>query len=98
MSTAATMPSTMHNAYARIGSPSNPISVLADLIGTGHNAFAGSWTGGAGATAMELAVLDWMRDFAASTALTEEAFRHEGACSELACARIAMSRARVRVA
>ena len=34
--------------FARIGSPSNPVSVLADLIGTGHNAFAGSWTGGAG--------------------------------------------------
>ena len=27
--------------FARIGSRSNP-SVLADLIGTGHNAFAGS--------------------------------------------------------
>ena len=34
--------------FARIGSPSNPISVLADLIGTGHNTFAGSWTGGRG--------------------------------------------------
>ena len=33
--------------FARVGSPSNPVSVLADLIGMGHNAFAGSWTGGA---------------------------------------------------
>lgn len=49
--------------FARIGSPSNPISVLADLIGTGHNAFAGSWTGGAGASAVELVVLDWLRDW-----------------------------------
>ena len=47
--------------FARIGSPSNPISVLADLIGTGHNTFAGSWTGGAGATALELTVVDWLR-------------------------------------
>src|SRR3954470_22715875 len=47
--------------FARIGSPSNPVSVLADLIATGHNAFAGSWTGGAGASAVELAVLDWLR-------------------------------------
>jgi aromatic-L-amino-acid/L-tryptophan decarboxylase len=46
--------------FARIGSPSNPVSVLADLIGAGHNAFAGSWTGGAGASAMELAVLGWL--------------------------------------
>jgi glutamate/tyrosine decarboxylase-like PLP-dependent enzyme len=47
--------------FARVGSPSNPISVLADLIGTGHNAFAGSWTGGAGASALELATIDWLR-------------------------------------
>ena len=49
--------------FARIGSPSNPISVLADLIGTGHNTFAGSWAGGAGASAVELAVLDWLREW-----------------------------------
>jgi aromatic-L-amino-acid decarboxylase len=49
--------------FARVGSPSNPISVLADLIGSGHNVFAGSWTGGAGASAVELAVLDWLRDW-----------------------------------
>jgi glutamate/tyrosine decarboxylase-like PLP-dependent enzyme len=49
--------------FARIGSPSNPVSVLADLIGAGHNVFAGSWTGGAGASALELAVLDWLREW-----------------------------------
>jgi glutamate/tyrosine decarboxylase-like PLP-dependent enzyme len=49
--------------FARIGSPSNPISVLADLIGSGHNTFAGSWTGGAGASAVELATLDWLREW-----------------------------------
>jgi len=47
--------------FARIGSPSNPLAVLADLAGTGVNVFAGSWTGGAGAGAVELAVLDWLR-------------------------------------
>src|SRR4051794_30849278 len=57
--------------FARIGSPSNPVSVLADLIGTGHNAFAGSWTGGAGASAMELAVLDWMRGWMGMPETTE---------------------------
>jgi aromatic-L-amino-acid decarboxylase len=49
--------------FARIGSPSNPVSVLADLIGAAHNVFAGSWTGGSGASALELAVLDWLRDW-----------------------------------
>ncbi|MDA0179675.1 aminotransferase class V-fold PLP-dependent enzyme [Solirubrobacter phytolaccae] len=57
--------------FARIGSPSNPISVLADLIGTGHNVFAGSWTGGAGASAMELAVVDWLRGWMGMPAHTE---------------------------
>ena len=57
--------------FARIGSPSNPISVLADLIGTGHNAFAGSWTGGAGVSAVELAVLDWLRGWMGMPETTE---------------------------
>ena len=57
--------------FARIGSPSNPISVLADLIGTGHNAFAGSWTGGAGASALELATIDWLRQWMGMPDTTE---------------------------
>jgi aromatic-L-amino-acid/L-tryptophan decarboxylase len=49
--------------FARIGSPSNPVSALADLAGAGVNVFAGSWTGGAGAAAVELAVLEWLREW-----------------------------------
>ncbi len=49
--------------FARVSGPSNPVSVLAELVGVGHNAFAGSWTGGAGASAVELAVLDWLREW-----------------------------------
>jgi glutamate/tyrosine decarboxylase-like PLP-dependent enzyme len=53
---------TMHpRFFARIPAPSNPLSVLADLAGAGVNVFAGSWTGGAGVSAVELAVLDWLR-------------------------------------
>jgi aromatic-L-amino-acid/L-tryptophan decarboxylase len=47
--------------FARIGSPSNPLSVLADLAGAGVNVFAGGWIGGAGASAVELSVLEWLR-------------------------------------
>jgi aromatic-L-amino-acid decarboxylase len=47
--------------FARIPSPSNALSPLVDLAGAGVNVFAGSWTGGAGASAVELAVLDWLR-------------------------------------
>jgi aromatic-L-amino-acid/L-tryptophan decarboxylase len=48
--------------FARIGSPSNFISVLADAAAAGFNVFAGSWTGGAGAATAELVVLDWLRE------------------------------------
>jgi aromatic-L-amino-acid/L-tryptophan decarboxylase len=47
--------------FARIGSPSNPVSPLADFAAAGVNAFAASWAGGSGPSAVELAVLDWIR-------------------------------------
>jgi glutamate/tyrosine decarboxylase-like PLP-dependent enzyme len=48
--------------FARIGSPSNYISVLADAAAAGFNVFTGSWTGGSGPAAVELVVLDWLRE------------------------------------
>jgi aromatic-L-amino-acid/L-tryptophan decarboxylase len=47
--------------FARIGSPSNYMSVLADLLTSGFNVFTGSWTGGSGPATVELVVLDWLR-------------------------------------
>jgi aromatic-L-amino-acid decarboxylase len=47
--------------FARIGSPSNFVSVLADALASGFNVFAGSWTGGSGPSTVELVVLDWLR-------------------------------------
>jgi aromatic-L-amino-acid/L-tryptophan decarboxylase len=47
--------------FARIGSPSNFVGVLADAVAAGHNVFAGSWTGGSGPATVELVVLDWLR-------------------------------------
>jgi aromatic-L-amino-acid decarboxylase len=47
--------------FARIGSPSNPVSPLADFAAAGVNAFAASWAGGFGPSAVELAVSEWMR-------------------------------------
>jgi aromatic-L-amino-acid decarboxylase len=48
--------------FARIGSPSNYLSVLADAAAAGLNVFAGSWTGGSGPATVELVVLDWLRE------------------------------------
>jgi aromatic-L-amino-acid/L-tryptophan decarboxylase len=47
--------------FARIGSPSNFMSVLGDLAASGYNVFTGSWTGSAGPSTVELVVLDWLR-------------------------------------
>ena len=47
--------------FARIGSPSNFVSVLGDLAASGYNIFTGSWTGGSGPATVELVVLDWLR-------------------------------------
>jgi glutamate/tyrosine decarboxylase-like PLP-dependent enzyme len=48
--------------FARIASPSNFVSVLADAASAGHNAFVGSWAGGSGPATVELVVLDWLRE------------------------------------
>jgi len=47
--------------FARIGSPSNYMSVLGDLLASGFNVFTGSWTGGSGPSTVELVVVDWLR-------------------------------------
>ncbi len=47
--------------FARIGSPSNPVSALADALAAGLNVFAGSWAGGSGPATVELTVIDWLR-------------------------------------
>jgi glutamate/tyrosine decarboxylase-like PLP-dependent enzyme len=49
--------------FARIGSPSNPVSALADALAAGLNVFAGSWAGGSGPATVELTVLDWLRSW-----------------------------------
>jgi aromatic-L-amino-acid/L-tryptophan decarboxylase len=48
--------------FARIGSPGNYMSVLADAVASGYNVFTGSWTGGSGPATVELVVLDWLRE------------------------------------
>ncbi|HKI99416.1 MAG TPA: aminotransferase class I/II-fold pyridoxal phosphate-dependent enzyme [bacterium] len=45
-----------------IPSPSNWISVLADLLVAGHNPFAGNWLEAAPPAMIETVVLDWLRE------------------------------------
>jgi len=58
-------PNTLNIAHPRffafVPGPSNFVSVMADALAAGFNVFNGSWLGGSGAAALELAVIDWFR-------------------------------------
>jgi aromatic-L-amino-acid decarboxylase len=49
--------------FAFVPGPSNFVSVMADALASGFNVFNGSWLGGSSAAAMELAVIDWFRQW-----------------------------------
>lgn len=46
--------------FARVPSPASYTGILGDWLSTGFNTIAASWTGGAGPSAVELVVIDWM--------------------------------------
>lgn len=51
-----------HPRYlARVPSPASFAAVLGEWLGVGFNSIAASWDGGSGPSAVELTVLDWMR-------------------------------------
>src|SRR6185437_14633452 len=49
--------------FAFVPGPSNFVSVMADALAAGFNVFNGSWLGGSGPAALELAVIDWFRQW-----------------------------------
>ena len=60
------LPNTMRVNHPRffgfVPGPSNPASVLAELLAAGFNVFAGTWMGGAGATVVERRLLRWLAE------------------------------------
>ena len=49
--------------FAFVPGPNNFVSAMADALGSGFNVFNGTWLGGSAAAALELATIDWVRDF-----------------------------------
>jgi aromatic-L-amino-acid/L-tryptophan decarboxylase len=47
--------------FAFVPSPSNYVSVLADMLAAGFNTIAGTWLAGSAAIEIELVTLDWLR-------------------------------------
>jgi aromatic-L-amino-acid decarboxylase len=48
--------------FARVPSPASFTGILGDWISTGFNTIAASWAGGSGPSALELTVVDWIRE------------------------------------
>src|SRR5215210_6747054 len=49
--------------FARISSPSNYISTLADAVASGFNLLGTSWVASSGPSTLELTVLEWLREW-----------------------------------
>ena len=49
--------------FARIGSPSNYVSALADAVASGFNLLGTSWVAASGPSTVELTVIDWLRSW-----------------------------------
>lgn len=49
--------------FAFVPAPNNYVGVMADTLAAGTNIFAGTWMVGAGATQVELIVIDWLRQW-----------------------------------
>ncbi|HUJ50650.1 MAG TPA: aminotransferase class I/II-fold pyridoxal phosphate-dependent enzyme [Bryobacteraceae bacterium] len=56
---------TMHVNHPRflayVPGPGNFVGAMADALASGYNVFAGTWISGSGPAAVELAVVDWLR-------------------------------------
>ena len=51
--------------FAYVPSPGNFVGAMADAIVSGYNVFAGTWISGSGPAAVELTVIDWLREMCA---------------------------------
>ena len=69
--------------FARVPGPSSFAGVLGDWLGTGFNALAASWGGGAGPAMVELVVLDWIRELLGMPVGTEGVILSGGSLSNL---------------
>lgn len=79
--------------FARVPGPSSFAGVLGDWLATGFNAITTSWGGGSGPAAVELAVLDWVRELLGFPVGTEGVVLSGGSLSNmtaLAAARVAV--------
>ena len=69
--------------FARIGSPSNYVSALADAVASGFNLLGTSWVASSGPSTVELTVLDWLREWCGMPPGTEGLLTSGGSMASL---------------
>jgi aromatic-L-amino-acid decarboxylase len=69
--------------FARISSPSNYVSTLADTVASGFNLLGTSWIASSGPSTVELTVLDWLRGWCGMPAGTEGVLTSGGSMASL---------------
>lgn len=69
--------------FAFIPSPSNFVSVMADMLASGFNVFAGTWLEGSAATQLELVTIDWLCELCGMPSGTEGLFVSGGSMANL---------------
>jgi glutamate/tyrosine decarboxylase-like PLP-dependent enzyme len=69
--------------FARVPGPSSFAAVLGDWLATGFNTIAASWAGGSGPSAVELIVVDWLRELTGLPVGTEGVLVSGGSMANL---------------
>jgi glutamate/tyrosine decarboxylase-like PLP-dependent enzyme len=69
--------------FARVPSPASFTGILGDWISTGFNTISASWGGGSGPSALELTVVDWIRELMGFPAGSEGALVSGGSLGNI---------------
>jgi len=69
--------------FAYVPGPGNFIGAMADALISGYNVFAGTWISGSGPAAVELTVLEWLREMCGLPAIAGGVFVSGGTMANL---------------
>lgn len=75
--------------FAFIPTPTNFVSVLADVLMSGYNPFVGSWLGGSAPAQIELVTVDWLRELCGMPATAGGHFVSGGSAANLTALAVA---------
>jgi len=87
------LPNSMHVNHPRflsyVPGPGNFVGAMADALISGYNIFAGTWIGGSGPAAVELATIEWLREICGMPQSTGGLFVSGGTMANLTALAVA---------